>query len=121
MEWNVAYSIKGHAIFLNDGSEINNVIGYNLVVNTVLSWSLLNTDSVPSCFWIRNPKNSISGNRAAGSDGYGFWLNLPDHPTGVLYDPNKCPSGQVLGAFNDNGAHTCTKGGLQQSNIMNPK
>ena len=106
----MAYNIKGHAIFMADGTEIHNVIDHNLVVNVIRSWSLLNTDQLPASYWIRNPDNDFTGNRAAGSDGFGFWFNLPDHPVGVLNDPYKCPNGRALGKFDDNAAHTTNIG-----------
>lgn len=40
IEWNVAYHIKGHAIYLNTGGEAKNKILKNLVVNVMISWSL---------------------------------------------------------------------------------
>lgn len=49
----------------------------------MLSWNLLNTDAIPAGFWIKNPDNILVGNRVAGSEGMGFWIDLPDHPLGV--------------------------------------
>jgi hypothetical protein len=40
IEWNVAFEVKGHAIFIEDGSEQDNVINKNLIINTRISWSL---------------------------------------------------------------------------------
>jgi hypothetical protein len=41
---NVAYKNMGHAIFIEDAAETNNLIEDNLIVDTRRSWSLLNTD-----------------------------------------------------------------------------
>jgi hypothetical protein len=41
---NVIYSAMGHNIFIEDAAETKNRIEYNLVANTLRSWSLLNTD-----------------------------------------------------------------------------
>ena len=37
-----------------------------------------------STFWITNPDNTYRDNVAAGSDATGFWLALPEHPTGAF-------------------------------------
>lgn len=84
---NVAYDIKGHAFFLEDGSEIYN----ELISNTVLRVRLpapanvlLSTDTEQyggvgsSGFWISNPWNYIQHNIAgdifaANYAGIGFW------------------------------------------------
>ena len=83
---NVAYDILGHSIFMIDGTETNNVLENNLVINTKIAWSLLTTDTVPASFWIKNIGNQINGNRAAGSEGNGFWIDLPPSPEGALSD-----------------------------------
>ena len=44
VEKNVAYNVKGHTIFIEDAVETNNYIYKNLVMMTVRSMSLLNTD-----------------------------------------------------------------------------
>ena len=77
---NLAYNIKGHALFLENSIETNNLIEDNLIIQTVPSWSLLNTDQTPASFWITNPSNTIRGNHAAGSPYYGFWFDLRTQP-----------------------------------------
>lgn len=72
---NVAYDTMGHTIFVEDAAETNNLIENNLIVQTKRSWSLLNTDQTPACFWITHPNNIFRGNHAAGSDRYGFWYD----------------------------------------------
>jgi hypothetical protein len=44
LEENFAYEIKGHTIFIEDAVETNNYIYKNLVMKTMRSMSLLNTD-----------------------------------------------------------------------------
>mmetsp|Transcript_20886 Transcript_20886/g.32272 ORF Transcript_20886/g.32272 Transcript_20886/m.32272 type:complete len:109 (+) Transcript_20886:122-448(+) len=73
---NVGYDIMGHAIFMEDGVERKNLISNNLIMMVKRSMSLLNTDQTPACFWITNPDNNFVGNRAAGSDRYGYWYDL---------------------------------------------
>jgi hypothetical protein len=41
---NVAYNVKGHTIFIEDAIESKNFIYKNLVISTIKSMSLLNTD-----------------------------------------------------------------------------
>ena len=49
---NVYYNTKGHTVFIEDGAETKNRIEYNLVIKTEPSFSLLNTDSTPACYWL---------------------------------------------------------------------
>jgi hypothetical protein len=60
-------------------------------------------------------------NRAAGSEGYGFWFNLPPTPFGVNNNPGICPFQQALQAFDNNAAHTCQRDGLKQISTYNPR
>ena len=76
VENNVAYHTMGHTIFIEDAIETKNYIVHNLVVDVRRSWSLLNTDQTPACFWITNPNNIFVGNHAAGSDRYSYWFDL---------------------------------------------
>jgi hypothetical protein len=54
---NVAYHVKGHNVFIEDAAETKNLITNNLVMKTVRSMSLLNTDQTPGSFWITHPDN----------------------------------------------------------------
>jgi len=54
---NVSFAAKGHNIFIEDAVETNNYIEHNLIMKTMRSWSLLNTDQTPACMWITNPNN----------------------------------------------------------------
>jgi len=73
---NVAFRIKGHTIFIEDAIESHNYIYKNLVISTMRSMSLLNSDQSPASFWITFPDNDFIENHAAGSDNYGFWYDL---------------------------------------------
>mmetsp|Transcript_27798 Transcript_27798/g.24414 ORF Transcript_27798/g.24414 Transcript_27798/m.24414 type:complete len:685 (+) Transcript_27798:1989-4043(+) len=103
---NVAYWNKGHAYFIEDGIETNNLYEDNLAINTISSESLLTTDQTPACFWITNPNNIWRRNRCGGSDRYGFWFDLREHPTGASATTSVCPRGERLGVFEDNEAHS---------------
>jgi hypothetical protein len=58
------------------------VIEGNLGIWTRTSDALLETDTTPATFWITHPNNTVVRNRAAGSEGYGFWYRLLDNPDG---------------------------------------
>ena len=88
---NVYYNTRGHTIFVEDGVETRNRVEYNLVIKTEPSFSLLNTDSTPACFWLTNPNNILVGNVCAGSEHYGFWYDLVPNPTGPSATSTRCP------------------------------
>jgi G8 domain len=109
IENNVTYNNIGHCFFLEDGVEHDNQFVHNLgiltkchpdapCVPTNLAASgesrpaggngqnakdiLIPSDNTASTFWITNPDNIYRDNVAAGSDATGFWMSLPEHPTG---------------------------------------
>ena len=112
----VTYLARGHAIFLEDGTEINNVISGNLVVATlpqrVQDLREDHHDDLPSAFWITNFNNEIENNVAAGTEnGVGFWAKLNSHSAGeLLSHPQAVASG--IGSFKDNTAHSNHFSGL---------
>jgi len=79
---NVAFEVKGHNVFIEDAIETKNHIEGNLVMKAMRSWSGLNTDQTPACFWITHPDNNFINNHAAGSDRYGYWYDLQIHSIG---------------------------------------
>jgi hypothetical protein len=112
----VTYLARGHAIFLEDGTEINNVIRGNLVVGTrpqrVQDLREDHHDDLPSAFWITNFNNEIENNIAAGtSNGVGFWAKLNSHSEAeLLSHPQAVASG--IGSFKGNVAHSNHFSGL---------
>ncbi len=109
VENNVTYNNLGHCFFLEDAVEHGNQFVHNLgiltkchpdapCVPTNLAAAgesrsavrngqsakdiLLPSDNTASTFWITNPDNVYRDNVAAGSDSNGFWMSLPEHPTG---------------------------------------
>ena len=106
VEKNVAYNILGHAYFLEDGIEENNIIQDNLGVFVRASSSLLNVDITPATFWVVNPNNVVRRNAAAGGTHFGFWYRLPQNPTGPSFTSSVCPRHIPLGEFTDNSAHS---------------
>jgi len=73
---NVVYGVKGHNIFIEDAAETKNIMTGNLIMKTMRSMSLLNTDATPGSFWITHPDNALIGNHAGGSDRYAYWYDL---------------------------------------------
>lgn len=119
IEWNVAYDAVGHCYFLEDGAETGNVLGGNLGLLTRAPAgedALLASDLTPATFWITNPDNVLRGNVAAGSEAFGFWYALPEHPTGHSASPRNdervWPRRTPLGEFRDNVAHSNNFRGL---------
>lgn len=115
---NVCYDNLGHAYFLEDGSEIDNVFENNLGLVTrrpeeehaLLPSDILEHDifSGPSTFWISNPDNIVRNNHAGGSKGSGFWLA----PHSVLNTSNPQNSAVHPEAWFGNTAHSNKHGVL---------
>eukprot|EP00941_MAST-03F_sp_MAST-3F-sp1_P003352 g3352.t1 len=114
IERNVAYNIMGHAFFVEDGVEQDNIFKENVAMLIHRSFSLLNTDQTPACFWITNANNKFVGNRAAGSHTFGFWFDPPGSPTGPSSDTLQGPlrlksvpsRNMPVGEFQSNVAHS---------------
>src|SRR5690606_37755200 len=79
---------------------------------------LLASDSSPATYWITNPDNVIRDNVAAGSDGHGFWLAFPEHPTGLsatmfpAQTKAVWPRRTALTQFSGNVAHSNANDGI---------
>jgi len=115
VEGNVCHDHLGHGFFLEDGIEHNNTIVGNLgVLGRVPAATerLLASDSRPATFWITNPDNVVRGNVAAGSNGFGFWFALPEHPTGMSTTTSVWPRHTALREFSGNVAHSNRNGAL---------
>ena len=115
VEDNVCYDHLGHGYFLEDGAESGNVIAGNLGLRTRNAASgegPLPTDQRAATFWITNPDNTVRGNAAAGSDGFGFWYALPASPTGLSTGSPDLPRTTPLREFSDNVTHSNRRGGL---------
>jgi hypothetical protein len=118
---NVCFDHAGHGFFLEDGAEHDNVIEGNLGMGTrepSAANRLLASDTSPATFWITNPDNVVRNNVAAGSDGHGFWIALPTHPTGLFSTmyPTETqalwPRRTALTEFSGNTAHSNAEDGL---------
>lgn len=64
---------------------------------------------------ISNPTNDVYGNRAAGSDFYGFWFGFRQKPEGVAVSAlgDVCPQGNPVGNMSGNYAHSNTQYGMR--------
>jgi hypothetical protein len=135
---NVCFDIFGHAMFLEDGVEKNNVFARNLVLGikkgTECDRMLMHDNShdagpvfepqnrSPAAFWISHPENTFVDNVAADSVGVGYWFALHREPTGVsstadwidqFKDAQGVPWNATkapLGAFVGNVAHSMKMG-----------
>ena len=122
---NVCYDAIGHMYFFEDAAERFNVLERNIgiLAKTPVD-PLIISDAVngfgPAVFWISNPTNTFRGNVAAGSEGSGFWYDLPAAPTGLSTDRTDIqPRHEPFGEFTDNVAHSIPSFGFF-SEFMNP-
>lgn len=108
LENNVAYNTFGHGYFLEDGIEQRSSFLRNLGLLTRRSDKPLlpDSDDAPATFWITNPNNRFVDNVAAGSEGNGFWIQVPEHPTGLSADETVWPQRLPLFEFRDNASHS---------------
>ena len=115
---NVAFDAPGHCYFLEDGIEIDNVFEANLglsVHKPEEEHALLPSDldfRGPATYWITHPDNTFKNNVAAGSQGSGFWIALPEHPTGPSATDTVWPQYTPLTLFEGNVAHSTQSDGL---------
>ncbi|EFC40979.1 predicted protein [Naegleria gruberi] len=114
----VAFNIYGHTFFLEDGAEQYNIFENNLgILSKVIpdSRSVMlpdNQDNNPATFYITNPNNIFIGNRAAGSDAFGFWYHLDSYATGASQTPYIRPNRWYWGQFVNNTAHSNNQHGM---------
>ena len=77
----------------------------------------MQTDIMVASYYIRHPTNYFIGNRAAGSQFYGFVFDLPPYPVGSSASKDVCPQGSLLGAFDNNVAHSNKYHGLRVNTL----
>ena len=143
---NVTYNTVGHCYFMEDGIEHGNQFIHNLGIMTKCHPDgkpceptnlgipsertadgqkakdiLIPSDNTAATFWITNPANSYIDNVAAGSDENGFWLSLPEHPTGAFKDAeiskSTWPRRTPIGEFRGNVAHSNYDGFMFDRNV----
>ncbi len=140
VENNVAFNTVGHCYFLEDAVETGNQFIHNLGMMTKCHPDgkpcvptnlgpigtepkkvfdpagqnakdvLIPSDNTASTFWFTNPDNIFRDNVAAGSEATGFWLALPQHPTGAFegteVSKTTWPRRMPLREFKGNTAHS---------------
>lgn len=74
----------------------------------------------PTSYRITNPDNSFRGNVAVASEGTGFWVALPEHPTGLSETGRVWPRRMRLRQFDGNVAHSNDGDGLRVDNGPKP-
>ena len=112
---NICQDIKGHAFFLEDGSERRNVFEGNLALSAraphpakqlqLHERSGINLQG-PAGFWLTNPDNIVRNNHAGDNTGNGFWLSFPRKPLGLSALVPIEPLYLKLGVFEFNTAHS---------------
>ena len=80
---------------------------------TIASHTMLQSDTSAASYWITNPTNIVRRNHAAGSDFYGFWYEIKEHPDGPSATSDICPEGMPVGISADNVAHSNKRFGLR--------
>ena len=82
---------------------------------------LIPSDNSVTTFWITNPDNIYRDNVAAGSESSGFWMSLPQHPTGAFADTDignaTWPIHMKVLQFNNNTAHSNYDGFMFDRNV----
>jgi hypothetical protein len=108
-----AVDVKGHAFFLEDGSEMRNTIT-DCVAMKVRAPAAANRlkvhDGEASGFWFTNPVNVISKNSASDCDGRGFWNTFANVCFGLSRHATVNPGANVILLHEDNVGH----GNLEQ-------
>ena len=117
---NVAFNVKGHAYFVEDGTELYNSITGNLGVLSRVSSDLLPSDKEPSIFWASTPRNFWRDNVAAHSEANGMWFEFPSSINLDPGEPQTCPQGHVLGEFRNNTFHSNADSGFKIYQVWLP-
>lgn len=113
VEDNVAYDVVGHAYYIEDdpvrGCELRRNLGLRTKA-AVPGREVQASDLAPATFWLRHPDNVLEDNVAAGSDGYGFWLEPLDGETTppTLFSGNVAHSNGLTGFHQDTRATPAT-------------
>ena len=131
LDSNVGFDITGHGIFLEDGSEMDNVITNNVVMKLrapISSNKLLMHDSASAaiplgvnttigsaCYWNTNPRNTWIGNWANDSEGAGFWSSFATQCFGLSTNVGLAPINIPLTQI-DNTVSIGNKGAGQLTN-----
>lgn len=117
----IAFDIKGHAFFEEDGAEQDNIIQRNCAMKVRdpgSGFRIKTNDQEASGFWLVNPNNKIRHNIASDCDGRGFWNSFNDVPLGLSRQVSVEPRFIVVDEFDDNIAHSNVKQGFNTADVM---
>lgn len=66
-----------------------------------------------ACIWVTNPLNYVTGNHVVGSQFYGMWYEIKEHPDGPSATDEICPRGMKFGTLVNNVGHSNLRFGLR--------
>jgi hypothetical protein len=87
----VGYQSVGHGFFLEDGTEVNNVLDRNLAVQSYIAKKLPDQvlpfdQNEGAGFWWANSRNSFTRNVTCENDRYGYRFDAtPNHKPGLIF------------------------------------
>ncbi|MCB0305718.1 MAG: hypothetical protein KDI38_18290 [Calditrichaeota bacterium] len=125
----VGYKSIGHGFFMEDASEVNNLLENNLAVQAFDSDEIPNQalsydDNDGAGFWWANPQNAFLNNVATETDRYGYQLEIVPSVRMSVLQPNGTmqPNVQIDQLsniiFKDNEAHGTMEYGLALEGVM---
>lgn len=112
----VGYQSLGHGYFMEDASEVYNLLDHNLAVHGYNHEKLPNQaldydENAGAGFWWANGRNALIGNVAAECDRYGFQFDVPEEVRATVEQPDGMRKSDVqvnrlaFIAFKNNEAH----------------
>jgi hypothetical protein len=116
-----AVDIKGHAFFLEDGSEQHNTIVGCVAMKVRdpgVAHRIKNHDRNASGFWLTNPANYIYRNSASDCEGRGLWNSFAEQCFGESSQVPLEPRFIVVEKFDDNTGHGCGQNGIATDDIV---
>lgn len=108
-----AVDVKGHAMFLEDGSERRNTLSNCVVMkvrNPAQADRIKIHDGESSGFWITNPDNIIVSNYASDCISRGFWNTFALECFGLSRNVSLVPKDLAINVIAYNTAHSCEIG-----------
>jgi hypothetical protein len=116
-----AVDIKGHAFFMEDGSEQRNRIEncFAMGVRDPGSEDRIKMhDRLASGFWLTNPDNTIVNNVGSDCSGRGLWNSYAAHCFGQSRNAPVEPAYIVVRQFDDNTGHSNAAQGIITDNVV---
>jgi len=110
-----AVDVKGHAFFLEDGSEQRNTLRDCVAMKVRdpgIGARIKVHDADASGFWITNPDNVVVGNRGSDCDGRGLWNSFATACRGASRNVPMQPSSLTIRRQEDNVGHGNRRQGM---------